>query len=231
MGSETELRDLVTLVLGTSTMLIMVIAIISIGLLVQRKLIKKERAYRDIEKLLQKQELKSAYALIEGQEQERKRIASDIHDNVGNLMATLKIYSDLVVAKEQDVELQRLNRKINDITESVTQEIRKISHALDSGIVHNFGLKVALDQLTEAVQNSGKIQVISLFDIPNPINSDTSLNIYRVIQELVTNTLKHAQATKLRIEVSQLTEEISIIFEDNGIGFVVAKHPIQSKSS
>jgi len=221
MGTETELKDLVTLVLGTSAMLIMVIAIIMIGFLVQRKLIRKERAYRDIEKLLQKQELNSAYALIEGQELERKRIAKDIHDNVGNLMATLKIYSDLVVARDQDSELRRLNEKINEITDAATMEVRKVSHALDSGIVQNFGLKVALEQLAEAVRNTGKVEVTSQYDISYPIDSDTSLNIYRIIQELTTNSLKHAHASQLRIEVTQLDREISIIFEDNGVGFTV----------
>jgi signal transduction histidine kinase len=219
MDSSTPLNDIVTLVLGTSAMLVMVITIIGFAFLFQRKLIKKERAYRDIEKLLQKQELKSAYALIEGQEQERKRIATDIHDNVGNLMATLKIYSDLVLKKDQDQEMRRLNQKINDITETVTSEVRKISHSLDSGIVQNFGLKAAIDQLSEAVQSSGKIEFATQYDLAKPLTSETSLHIYRIIQELITNTLKHAKATKARLEMTQVNGEISIIFEDNGVGF------------
>lgn len=219
MVGEIPLNDIVTLVIGTSAMLIMVIAIIGFAFMFQRKLINKERAYREIEKLLQQQEIKSAYLLIEGQERERKRIATDIHDNVGNLLATLKIYSDLVQKHEHNAEVHRLNLKISMIAETVTTEIRKISHSLDSGIVHSFGLKAAIDQLVDAIQNSGKIELTAHYDLTHPLSGEASLNIYRIIQEMVTNTLKHAQATRARMEISQVNDEISIIFEDNGVGF------------
>lgn len=219
MDGEVPLNDIVTLVLGTAAMLVMFVAIIWFAFVFQRKLIRKERAYRDIEKLLQKQEIKSAYLIIEGQEQERKRIAADIHDNVGNLLATLKIYSDLVLKKERDAETKRLNQKINDIADSVTAEIRKISHSLDSSVVDNFGFKAAIEQLAEAIQNSGKIEFTIHSDISGALTGDTSVHLYRIIQELITNTLKHAQATRARLEVSQVNGELNIIFEDNGIGF------------
>jgi signal transduction histidine kinase len=219
MAGEVPLNDIVTLVLGTSAMLIMVIAIIGFAFVFQRKLITKERAYRDIEKLLQMQEIKSAYSLIEGQERERKRIAADIHDNVGNLLATLKIFSDLVLNQEHSPEVKRLNLKIGAIADAVTTEIRKISHSLDSGVVQDFGLKAAIDQLVEAIQNSGKIEMTVHYDVSRSLSGEWSINIYRIIQELVTNTLKHAHATKARIEISQVNGEISIIFEDNGVGF------------
>lgn len=93
MVGETAVNDVMTLVLGTASMLIMLMAIILFVFLFQKKLMKKERAYREIEKLLQKQELLSAYALIQGQEKERKRVAADVHDNLSNLLATLKMLS------------------------------------------------------------------------------------------------------------------------------------------
>src|SRR5947207_9771663 len=119
MAGEVQLNDLVTLVLGTASMLIMLVAIILFAFLFQKKLIKKERAYREIEKLLQKQELDSAYVLIQGQDEERKRIASDVHDNLGNLLATLKIYSDLVLKKPSEKETDKLNNEINSIIEKL----------------------------------------------------------------------------------------------------------------
>ncbi|SFB50566.1 sensor histidine kinase [Algoriphagus aquimarinus] len=219
MDSMLPQDDLVTLVLGTSSMLLMLASIIFFAFLFQRKLIKKQRAFREIEKLLEKQELKSAYALIEGQDQERKRIAAEIHDNVGNLMATLKIFSDLVLQKELDPEVKRLNLKINDITETVTTEIRKISHSLDAGTIQNFGFKPAIAQLREAIESSGKIELFTQIDIDGRFANTTSLHLYRIIQELITNTLKHGKASKSRLEITQLENEISIIYEDNGIGF------------
>lgn len=197
----------------------MTCVIILFAYFIQQKLIRKERAYRDIEKLLQKQELLSAYALIEGQDQERKRIAAEVHDNVGSLLATLKIYHDLVINQELDPETQRLSGKIDQIITQVTTEIRKISHSLDSGTLQQFGLKAAIEQLCEAIRNSGKITIDLVIDLHGVIDAEHALHIYRITQELFTNTLKHARATKIRYEITFVDGEISIIHEDNGVGF------------
>jgi len=223
MVGEAQVNEVVTLVLGTSSMLVMLVAIILFALLFQKKLIAKERAYRDIEKLLQRQELQSAYALIQGQEAERKKIAADVHDNLGSLLATLKIYSDLVVRKSES-DVDRLNREINGLIETLTGEVRKIAHSLDSSTLRNFGLEASIRQLCEAVTNSGKINVTSVIDIHRPPeDSEMLLNIYRIVQELLTNTLKHAQATQVRFEITQVNGEITIIHEDNGVGFEVER--------
>lgn len=219
MASMFQQNELVTLVLGTSSMLLMFAAIIFLAFLFQRKLNKKQNEFREIEKLLEKQELKSAYLLIEGQDQERKRIAAEIHDNVGNLLATLKIFSDLVLLKEQDEDLKRLNLKINEITDTVTKEIRKISHSLDTGTLQNFGFKPAIEQLQEALQSSGKLELITQIDSLIALPKDSAIHLYRIIQELITNTLKHSKASKARLEITQVDNDLSAIYEDNGIGF------------
>ena len=222
MDGEAQINDILTLVLGTLAMLLMAVAIIAMAFLFQRKLIRKERAYRDIEKLLQKQELQSAYVLIQGQDEERKRIASDVHDNLGSLLATIKIYSDLVVKNKVDEKEDNLNEQINRLIVNLIAEVRKIAHSLDSGTLTNFGLDAAIGQLCETITNSGKINVDSIIDVHQlPKDGESSLNIYRIVQELFTNTLKHAQATKIRFEITQLNDEITIIYEDNGIGFDV----------
>lgn len=222
MAGETAVNDLMTLVLGTASMLIMLMAIILFVFLFQKKLMKKERAYREIEKLLQKQELLSAYALIQGQEKERKRVAADVHDNLSNLLATLKIYSDLVLMGPSAHEMNSLNYRINNLVERLSVEVRRIAHSLDSSTLRNFGLSAAVEQLCEAVTNSGKIKVTSIVDVkPSADDGETLLNMYRIVQELFTNTLKHAQATAIRFEITQVHDEITIIFEDNGIGFDV----------
>lgn len=217
MGGET--LNSYILIIGSLGMGVLTLGVILFIVLYQRKLIRKENAYRNIERLLQDQELKSAYYLIEGQEQERKRIASDIHDNVGNLLATLKIYSDLVLQKEQDAEQRRLNEKVNTITELVTKEIRKISHSLDSGIVQSFGLRAAIDHLAEAVQQSGTLEFKLHYAVSPVLSGDVSLHLYRIVQELVTNTLKHAHASRIRVELTEGGDEVKMIYEDNGSGF------------
>jgi two-component system, NarL family, sensor kinase len=219
-----ELTNANYLVLGTSAMLLMVGAIIGFAFLFQRKLGRKAQAFREIEKLLQQQELNSAYSLLQGQEQERKRIAAELHDNIGGLLATLKIYSDLIWQKESPLEIKRLNEKINHITENLGNEIRKLSHALDLRTLSGFGLRVALEQLCEAINESEKIKVECVLEISREVKDEVSFHVYRIIQELITNTLKHSQATRARLEVTLIENEMTLIFEDNGKGFQVGKN-------
>ncbi len=215
------MNDSVYLIIGTSLMVLMMFTIILFLYLFQRKLAAKAAAYTEIEKLMQKEELKSAYALIEGQEQERKRIAEELHDNIGGLLATLKIYSDLSLEKSDKNEIQSLNHKINQIGENLSLEVRKLSHQLDLRTLSGFGLKVALQQLAEAINDSGKLDVAAIIEMQRPINETISLNLYRIIQELFTNTLKHAGATRARIEITLIDDEITMIYEDNGKGFEI----------
>ncbi len=213
------MNDAIYLALGTTAMVLMMFTIIVFIYLFQRKLAAKAKAYLEIEKLMQQQELKSAYTLIEGQEQERQRIAAELHDNIGGLLATLKIYSDLSLEKSDIDEVQRLNGKINTISENLSQEVRRLSHQLDLKALSGFGLKVAVEHLCEAINDSGKLTVMPIIDVQQSINETISLNLYRIIQELFTNTLKHAAATQTRIEITLIDHEITLIYEDNGKGF------------
>ncbi|WP_448634631.1 sensor histidine kinase [Pedobacter panaciterrae] len=213
------MSNLIYLLLGTSSMVLMMVAIIWFVFAFQRKLAAKAKAYKEIEELMQKQELKSAYVLIEAQEQERKRIAAELHDNVGSLLATLKIYSDLSVTHADPDYIKELNGKMNVIAEDLGLEIRKLSHKLDLRALSGFGLKAALLQLAEAINESGKLKVLAVIDIASPLPEEISLQLYRIIQELFTNTLKHAMASEARIEITVIDRDVTLIYEDNGKGF------------
>ncbi len=220
MALQIYLTDILILVIGTLTTFMTVSAVIFFAFIFQRKLYHKQEEFREIEKLLKKEELKSAYALIEGREAERKQIAEDLHDNLGSLLSTLRIYADTLLSQTNQLEKERLINKICQMTEMASQETRRISHTLDSGTLRYGGLTVAVEQLAEAISDSRKLDVETFMDVSQPIHSELNLNIYRVIQELFANTLKHAAASKVRLEITQIPSEyISIIFEDNGKGF------------
>jgi two-component system, NarL family, sensor kinase len=226
MVSQVLVNDTFVLISSTLAMITTVLMLIIFAFLFQRKLLKKQTAYREIEKLLQKEELRSAYALLEGKELERKRIAEDLHDNIGSILATLRMYSDLIFEKQQDTELKRLSEKVSELTEQAAAETRRISHHLDSGVINNFGLKTAIEQLSVAIMQAHGLLIKTAMDISPNLNSDLSLNIYRVIQELFNNVLKHAQATQVRLDITQVDQEyLSIIFQDNGKGFRVSASP------
>lgn len=206
-------------VLGTSFMVVMMMTIILFVFRFQKKLADRNRAFQEIEKLMRQQELRSAYVILEGQESERKRIAAELHDNIGGLIATLKIYSDLTLDDKSLPEVTRLNEKINGLTENLGQEVRKLSHELDLRTLSGFGLKVAVQQLAEAITSAGKLNVTTAVEITASIEDQVALNIYRIFQELLTNTLKHAEATQARIEIVNVGTELTVIYEDNGRGF------------
>lgn len=215
-----SLNTEMVLVLGTSGMLLLTTAIILFIYLYQRKLIKRKLEYQKIEDLLKKQELQSAYVLIEGQETERKRIAQDLHDSLGSILVTLNMYADTLLNKEANKEVKQLAGKISDITKQATEETRRISHNLDTGILTHFGLEAAINDLVNAITEAKSIKIISHVHLPDIVNKKIIINVYRIIQELINNTLKHANATKIHIELSQISYEyISLIYDDNGIGF------------
>jgi len=200
-------------------MVLMMASIILFVYLFQKKLAKKDKEFREIELLVKQQELESAYSLMQGQEEERKRIAGELHDNIGSLVATIKIYSDLTLNEVLEPKVHKLATKINELTYTLAREVRKLSHELDLRTLSGFGLKVAIEQLCQALTDSGKLEVDYYLDLNESIKDEVSLHLYRIIQELFTNTLKHSLATKVRIELLRMEEDLTLIFEDNGKGF------------
>lgn len=217
-----EVKDIVNLVLyfGTAGMFFLAFSLILFIYLYQRKLIKKNQAFKEIEDMLQKQELKSAYAVLEAQDKDRKRIAAEIHDHLGSMLVTANMYLDVLkesVKVESDV--LRLNQ-LDKIIQQATKESRKISHSLDSGMLKHFGLKAGLEELEQTLNDTGAIEAEFEINLSQEIGQHISIQLYRVVQEMVNNTLKHANAKKIRLEVNAIKDEyLSIIYEDDGKGF------------
>lgn len=214
------------LIIGSLGMVVIISSFVVFVYLYQRKMIRKQKAFDEIEKLMQKQEMNSTNSLIEEREAERKRIAEDLHDNLGSLLGTLRMYSDLLVEEGEVANLKRLAGKISDIAVQTATETRRIAHELDSGI-KLFGLKAAIDRLVEAVTESHQINATATVNLESALDDKLMLNLYRIVQELINNTLKHAHASEIRIEMSEVNDEyVSLIYEDDGIGF---DHSINGK--
>jgi two-component system, NarL family, sensor kinase len=208
------------LIIGSLAMIGMALALISFIYLYQRKMLKRQIAFRQIESLLKKQELKLTYATIEARESERKKIAEDLHDNMGSLLSSLRLYSDLLREKSGDGELQRIAGKLSELTEQTANETRRISHDLSTNVLQHVGIAEPIRQLGLAITESQKLDVTTIVAIETQPASEMALNIYRIVQELFTNTLKHANATRARLELTQIGNQyLSLIFEDNGKGF------------
>lgn len=212
----------IILIVGSLGMILLVVAIIGFIYLYQRKLFKKKIAYKEIEDLLREQELKSTQALMIGQDLERKRISEELHDNLGSILVTLKMFTDTALSTGSLVKKDQLIGRIGELAGEAADETRKLSHKLVSAPLKHFGVKTALEDLANVVMETRSIDVHTSILLDRMIDNKVSLNIYRIVQELINNTLKHAKAKGIRIELHEIgADHLSLIYSDDGIGFQI----------
>lgn len=178
--------------------------------------------------LLKEQELTSIDAMIEGQEKERQRIANDLHDDLGGLMATVKLHFDSLHAKVKD-DTDELYTKTNKLIDEAYQKIRAIAHAKNSGVIAKQGLLKAVEQMAEKVSLANNITIeVKDFGLDNRMENSLELTLFRIIQELIANIIKHAKASRVNIHLTNHGDTLNILVEDNGIGFKDTKSIAQS---
>jgi two-component system, NarL family, sensor kinase len=167
---------------------------------------------------LEKKQLKIK-AIIEGQENERKRLASDLHDGLGQLLSTVKLN---VSSFEENVddEAKKTYQTSIQLIDEACDELRNISHNLMPKTLIKFGLEKALYEMFDKINQTNKIKVnFQTVDFNKRLSDINEITLFRVIQELTNNTLKYAQATKIEVQIVVDEEEINISVEDNGVGF------------
>ncbi|WCO02697.1 ATP-binding protein [Psychroserpens ponticola] len=176
----------------------------------------KELETQKLATVLKEQELTTIDAMIEGQEKERQRIANDLHDDLGGLIATVKLHFNAL--KEKNTP--ELYDKTNTLIDEAYQKVRSVAHAKNSGVIAKQGLLLAVQQMAEKVSASNKI-TIDVIDhgLENRLENSLELTIFRIIQELVTNVIKHAEANETTVHITNHDESLNIMVEDNGIGF------------
>ena len=173
-----------------------------------------------VESLLKKQELLSIDAMIAGQEKERQRVANELHDDLGSLMATVKLHFGNIKADKGDRSLISANA----LLEQAYQKIRGIAHSKNSGVMANQGLIPAVKKMADIISNANKIKLeVHDFGMEDRIENSLELTIFRIIQELLTNIIKHAEATTASIHLTQHDESLNVLIEDNGKGFDISK--------
>ena len=149
-------------------------------------------------------------------EAERQRIARDLHDSIGGMLATALLLFDGVDA--QNVERFQ---KVKSILKETQREVRRIAHGMSPATLNKLGLAAALEQYSEEINSSGDI-FIDLHVIDRPffktIDKSLQINAFRMIQELFQNALKHAQATRIELLVHHSKTHLIFIYEDNGVG-------------
>lgn len=197
----------------------------------QAQLIQKQK----LDKTLKDRELHDIDLMLKSQELERQQIANELHDNLGSLLATLKLnFQNL--SRSQNIDDNLLFEKTDALLEETYQKVRNISHLKNLGVVGNEGLLIAVKKMAEkmTVLNRLKINVIP-YGLTERVSNSTEVTLFRIVQELCTNIIKHSDADEVNIYLTQHnTDLINLIIEDNGKGFdykaVIAKDGIGLKS-
>ena len=162
---------------------------------------------------------KATRMLLLGQEQERRRLAKEIHDGIGPNMSTLKLYIDAVKRKLKDDTIIAELEKINDEISEIASEIRQISHALMPSSLIDFGVDTALKNFINKIADTGKVKIEYSSDIYDGyLTKEYELNIYRIIQELVNNSIKHSGCEKITITIQTEEDKLQINVNDDGKG-------------
>ncbi|SFO66863.1 Histidine kinase-, DNA gyrase B-, and HSP90-like ATPase [Chitinophaga sp. YR627] len=208
------------LIIGTAVMLLLSILVIVLVIFQQKQVIQHKLVIRDKDLQLQKERL---MAILQGQEQERKRIAEDLHDEVGAQLSVLKLNLNQLqpLLKTGNGETEQL-KETKDFTDTIIQHLRFISQSLHPQALENLGLSKALDSFCNLMNKNKQVR-ISFKDEGSPLHVDIekALNIYRVVQELINNILKHAQATHIEITYRCSTNALVINVVDNGNGLLL----------
>ena len=174
-------------------------------------------------KELEKKDLKIKYQtnilqkVILAQEAERKRIAGDLHDDISSKLIAISL--NLQILKYENIEESKKDNIINNIiaiNDKTIESSRKIAHHLYPPVLEKFGLKDALNELVLDFNNTDNIHIQLSFEIIfSKEVTNVHLQIFRIIQELINNSIKHGKATLIRISFSKN----SCAYSDNGIGF------------
>ncbi|WP_439131838.1 ATP-binding protein [Polaribacter sp.] len=176
--------------------------------------------------LIKEQEITTINAMVDGQEKERKQIAEDLHDNLGSVLATLKLhFENLKINREKKkINQDELFNKTENLIDEAYLKVRRIAHAKNAGVIANQGLLLALQMMADKISSADKIKIeVIHFGLNKRLENTLELTLFRIIQELVTNIIKHAEAKNATINISLYDKNLNIIIEDDGKGFDVKK--------
>ncbi len=197
------------------------ILILVIGLLYSSGLRKKLKYKNQLQEVIINEQNKATKAIIEAEENERQRIANDLHDSVGQFMTAAKMNLQSLEDKikfDNDIDKLVFEKAINFVNESAV-EVRSISHNMAPNTLLKKGLANAVRNFLDNL-NPTSLKVNLFTDgISIPLEKNTEIFLYRIIQECVNNTLKHANASELNISILINEKEIDVTLEDNGKGF------------
>jgi signal transduction histidine kinase len=171
---------------------------------------------------LQRQQRERLELIIKTQEAERKQLATELHDDLGMRLSTLQMY-----LSEIDISQNSHASKLTPLLNEAIADIRNLLRDLNPKLLFEEGLRVAVEEVNTKLNAVGLVKFELLWlDFPEKLPEVIEINLFRIIQELINNTLKHAEATHITLQLLQRDARWVIIYEDNGRGF--ERQPLSS---
>lgn len=190
--------------------LVLIVFMLAHNILQRKKILAKE------------QEVKTIGDMLRGQDIERERIAKELHDRVGSMLSTVKLHFSTVEQQMAEMRLlqsQSYNKAL-ELLDETYEEVRRISHDLDAGLLNKFGLKTAVEQLIHTLEETNRLKVVFIDNnLEATVYKKYETDLYRITQELLTNTIKYASAYEVSIQISKSGSILIYSYEDGGKGF------------
>lgn len=193
-------------------MLVLAFGIIFFVVLYQRRVIRHQAEINEINR---KKELELVQASLKGEEDERQRIASELHDDVGATLASVKLFLHSQDKQLGDKPVFAQSRGLIDET---IDKVRNLSHRLQPAVLKQFGLASALKSFFDSFRSNDGLNIeYTAADIQR-LDDDTELGLYRIAQEVMNNTIKHAGAKNIRCSIEQNNGWLMLLFYHDGLG-------------
>ena len=163
-------------------------------------------------------------ATIDGQENERKEIGKELHDNIGQQLTTIKLFLDIAKSTADDTTVEMVNLSLKNISD-VINEIRSMSRALVPSTLKDLGLTESISELVESMMRTQLMEIqFDIFDFDeDQMPENQKLTLFRIVQEQLNNIIKHAEAKNVWIELDGKDENVVLQIRDNGNGFDMKK--------
>ncbi|WP_297096896.1 sensor histidine kinase [uncultured Draconibacterium sp.] len=210
---------LLVYLIGTIGMLLLAGGIFFFFIAYQKRLLQKQL---ELNRVVQNQQEEIIKNTIQSQENERKRIARDLHDEVGAMLSVVKLTVGRIEKKAEEGKAKELATETKTYLDDVILQVRRISRSLLPPSLEKLGLYFALEELANWVNKSDQM-AIECWKSGEQFRFDSKqeLAVFRIVQELVNNAIKHAEATRILIDIRFAKQLVSLVVADNGKGFLL----------
>jgi len=211
-----EINEVVVIVLaGTFLMLLLIVFIISFFFLHQRRQLQNLQEKANLHAQYQQEILQTQ---LEIQNQTLQHVGGELHDNIGQLLSVARLQLNILETEESPKTEQIV--EVNGVIEKTIHELRALSKSLDGDFVNNFGLVESLSHELQRIRNTRKYQTEIIVEGEGyRLEGQKEIVLFRVVQEILNNILKHAAAKSIVIELQYTPDLFTIMVQDDGKGF------------